>query len=593
MCAELPRSAAEAVAIIVVRCCRRPRVRQYSVHVVWGADAGAGVDAVPAELEVGPDVAAVVPQISVVLCTYNRADRVGAAVRAILDQHGADLELIVVDDGSTDGTAATLAAIDDDRMTVVHRPNGGLSAARNSGLAAATAPWAVFIDDDDEAMPGWLAAFVALGADESVGIACCGALYVDADGNDLFAREPQRLGPPFGDAVASTVAGTFAVRTDLARQAGGYLDGLGTRHQTELFLRLLALAEPAGLRVACVPDLLIHIEAREATDRPGVNPRRLYDGTRWIMARHPTRFPPRSRVTGLFEGVLGINAARLGDWRAARRHLVQSVRATPRSREAWARLALAAVPPLGNRVWNRRGDWATHDPAELGVLRQPPPSAVVDVTDGTDDPDGTVTAPPRRELFLPWGYKENPPPPGAGPVADEGGGTVTVARTRAAGVAPAQRLAARLAPKRGWGPPVEIRDAADGPDHGGAPQVPGGRPPLVVCHDALHRVDDPVALLHQVSAVAGDGPVLLSTPDRAVSDPGRPLGPPSDPRSRREWTPEQLDLLLLSCGLEVERAWRVPSSTASWRGRLAARLPWVPVPGAVRDTLVVLVTVRS
>ncbi len=376
-----------------------PGRRHYSCHVAWRAETDARLELAPVETGGGPGLAAVVPQISVVLCTYNRADRVGDAVRAILDQHGADLELVVVDDGSTDGTPEALAAIDDDRMTVVRRTNGGLSAARNSGLAAATAPWVVFIDDDDAAQPGWAAAFVALGADPTVGIACCGAQYVDAHGNDLFSRAPTMLGAPFGDVAASTLAGTFAVRTDLARRAGGYLDGLGTRHQTELFLRLLALAGPAGLRVASVPDLLIHIEARVATDRPGVNPRRLYDGTRWIMARHPTQFPPGSRVTGLFEGVVGTNAARLGDWRAARRHLRRAVRATPRSREVWGRLGLASVPLVGNRVWNRLGAWATHDAAELGVLRQPPGGLGAGADVG------------RRELFLPWRYQENPPLP--------------------------------------------------------------------------------------------------------------------------------------------------------------------------------------
>ena len=483
----------------------------------------------------GPGLAAVVPQISVVLCTYNRADRVGDAVRAILDQHGADLELVVVDDGSTDGTPEALAAIDDDRMTVVRRTNGGLSAARNSGLAAATAPWVVFIDDDDAAQPGWAAAFVALGADPTVGIACCGAQYVDAHGNDLFSRAPTMLGAPFGDVAASTLAGTFAVRTDLARRAGGYLDGLGTRHQTELFLRLLALAGPAGLRVASVPDLLIHIEARVATDRPGVNPRRLYDGTRWIMARHPTQFPPGSRVTGLFEGVVGTNAARLGDWRAARRHLRRAVRATPRSREVWGRLGLASVPLVGNRVWNRLGAWATHDAAELGVLRQPPCGLGAGADVG------------RRELFLPWRYQENPPLPVNGHATVPGGAATTAARRRA------RRLAAR--PR--WGPVVEVGAADDARVNGGSPRRAGdGAPAAAVCVDDLHRVDDPVALLHRLAAVAGDGHVLLATPDRAVADPGRPLGPPTDLRHRREWTEDQLELLLLSCGLDVVRTWR-------------------------------------
>ena len=152
---------------------------------------------------------------------------------------------------------------------------------------------------------------------------------------EMHVDEPAhqfRQGPPLGDVVAATLAGTFAVRTDLARLAGGYLDGLGTRHQTELFVRLITLANEAGLQVSHVPDLLVRIEARRATERPGVNPRRLYDGTRWIIARHPAAYSGRARHVGLFEGVAGTNAARLGDWRAARRRLRRAVAATPLSR---------------------------------------------------------------------------------------------------------------------------------------------------------------------------------------------------------------------------------------------------------------------
>ena len=543
----------------------------------------------------------VVPQISVVLCTYNRADRVGAAVRAILDQHGADLELVVVDDGSTDDTPAALAAIDDPRMRVVRRPNGGLSAARNTGLAAATAPWVVFIDDDDTAQPGWLAAFVAQGADDTVGIACCGAQFVDVDGNDLFTRPPVPLGPPFGDLVASTLAGTFAVRTDLARRAGGYLDGLGTRHQTELFIRLLALAEPEGLRVSTVPELLIHIEARLATDRPGVNPRRLYDGTRWIMARHPRSFAGQPQLIGLFEGVVGTNAARLGDWRAARRRLRRAVRATPRSREAWGRLALASVPPLADRVWNRHGDWATHDSTEVGVLRQLPPRLAADEPATADEPapaDLAAAPPARRELFLAWRYEENPPLPHTGDDVAARGGTGAGAGRAPAGPHPVRRLAERVARRRGWGPVVEVFGDAEAhdepPDGQRFPSRSGDAPPLVLCHDALHRVDDPVALLHRLTIVSGGGPVMLSTPDQAASDPERPLGPPSDPHHRREWTLDQLELLLLSCGLDVERTWRVAASApASWAQRVANRAPGLPIPGVTRDTLVVLAAHRA
>ena len=102
-----------------------------------------------------------------------------------------------------------------------------------------------------------------------------------------------------------------------------------------------------------------------------------------------------------------------------------------------------------------------------------------------------------------------------------------------------------------------------------------------MCVDDLHRVDDPVALLHRLVAAAGDGHVLLATPDRAVADPDRPLGPPTDPRHRREWTEDQLELLLLSCGLDVVRTWRPRpwrrGSTVVVLARPRAVAPWASV----------------
>ena len=566
------------------------------------AETGARPDVAPVEQGGDGGIRSVVPQISVVLCTYNRAERVAAAVRAILDQHGADLELVVVDDGSTDGTPAALAAIDDARMRVVRRANGGLSAARNSGLAAVTAPWVVFIDDDDTAQPGWLAAFVAQGADDTVGIACCGAQFVDVDGNDLFTRPPVRLGPPFGDLVASTLAGTFAVRTDLARRAGGYLDGLGTRHQTELFIRLLALAGPAGLRVSTVPELLIHIEGRLATDRPGVNPRRLYDGTRWIIARHPRSFAGQPQLVGLFEGVVGTNAARLGDWRAARRHLRRAVRATPGSREAWGRLALASVPPLADRVWNRHGDWATHDPTEVGVLRQLPPRLGADGPATADElarADLAEAPPARRELFLAWRYEENPPLPHTGD--DVAAGPATDGGTRAG------RRWARTQ-SGDWPSGWPAGEGGGRWSRWSATLTPPPRPPT---GDALgHRPGTPRRWCCATRPSTGS-----TTPWRCCTDSPscrtagrsccpRPTGPPptrsgrSGPRPTPATAASGRSTSSSSSCCRAGWMWSTrggwpASAPASWAERLAARAPWLPIPGVRRDTLVVLAAHRS
>ena len=97
--------------------------------------------------------------ISVVIPTYERADLLPRAVRSVIAQTWQDWECIVVDDGSTDGTAAVLEALvaEDARVSYVRRGNGGQGAARNTGIARATGDLIAFLDSDDEWLPEKLA----------------------------------------------------------------------------------------------------------------------------------------------------------------------------------------------------------------------------------------------------------------------------------------------------------------------------------------------------------------------------------------------------------------------------------------------------
>lgn len=96
------------------------------------------------------------PPITAIVPCYNAADTLKRAVDSILCSAPENLQLILVDDGSTDGTAALCdrLAERDPRVTALHRPNGGASAARNAGLDAATGQWVLFVDADDTLLPG-------------------------------------------------------------------------------------------------------------------------------------------------------------------------------------------------------------------------------------------------------------------------------------------------------------------------------------------------------------------------------------------------------------------------------------------------------
>jgi glycosyltransferase involved in cell wall biosynthesis len=91
--------------------------------------------------------------VSVVIPAYNSASTVGDSVQSALQQSVDDIEIIVVDDGSTDDTAGVVQQIPDNRVRLESRPNGGAAAARNTGIEAARGGYVALLDADDLWLP--------------------------------------------------------------------------------------------------------------------------------------------------------------------------------------------------------------------------------------------------------------------------------------------------------------------------------------------------------------------------------------------------------------------------------------------------------
>ncbi len=133
------------------------------------------------------------PQVSVIIPTYNRARAADRAVRSVLHQSYQDLEIIVVDDGSTDDTQKVIEELDDQRLRYIrHERNRGGSAARNTGIEAAHGHYIAFLDSDDEWLPQKLerqAQFLQ-SSEPSVGAVCAGFVVVDERGHTGGVRIP-------------------------------------------------------------------------------------------------------------------------------------------------------------------------------------------------------------------------------------------------------------------------------------------------------------------------------------------------------------------------------------------------------------------
>jgi glycosyltransferase involved in cell wall biosynthesis len=291
------------------------------------------------------------PFLSVVICTCNRAGNLPAVVGTVLDQTFADFELIVVDDGSTDDTRATVERIDDPRVRYVHRDNGGLSAARNTGVAAARGHGVAFLDDDDAALPGWLDGFASALRDPRCAFVSGGAVFSE------YGREhvtlPSSMGPVFDGHHGLVRAGTFAVRRDAYHEAGGFAEDIRCNHQTEFALRLLPLCTVRGWTVATVHRPVVRLVFADAAARQRNDPERLLSCTSAIIERHGTRLRRDPVAFARFSSICGVNAARLGRFRDARRWFAGAWRADPRQVRNALRFLLALAPPVARRAWRQ------------------------------------------------------------------------------------------------------------------------------------------------------------------------------------------------------------------------------------------------
>ena len=137
-------------------------------------------------------LARVKPVISIIIPTFNRARYVAQAVESVFAQTFTDLEVIVIDDGSTDGTRKRLASFSDSpRFQYVYQANAGRSAARNRGIAKARGEFLLFLDSDDWLLPNALADLLQLAASHPSARMIGGQTqFVDKQGRQFASLSP-------------------------------------------------------------------------------------------------------------------------------------------------------------------------------------------------------------------------------------------------------------------------------------------------------------------------------------------------------------------------------------------------------------------
>lgn len=187
--------------------------------------------------------------VSVIIPLYNKANYIKTTIESVLAQTYKDLEVIVVDDGSTDSSTEIVENIADDRIRLIRQSNAGVSAARNAGLKEAEGEWIAFLDADDEWLPAKL-------ADQTQAIKAHQDLVWSASGfvmvrDNKIITEPERFDPEWFesdqvlyDALLAFAngkhlwTGTVMAKRQSLLEIGGFDTSLITGEDIDLCFRL-------------------------------------------------------------------------------------------------------------------------------------------------------------------------------------------------------------------------------------------------------------------------------------------------------------------------------------------------------------------
>ena len=516
------------------------------------------------------------PSITVCVSTFDRPEIVGQAIDSVLDQDDPSLSVVVVNQGDPATTSTLLDLYGSQSVSVIDAQPHGLSMSRNVAIQNTTSTWIAFLDEDDVLLPGWSKIF-RRHMNAGVGLISCSAELRSGSGETpriVRANTPVAL---VESVDGLHMAGCFLVRRELIEAAGGYLPGLNTAHQGELWCRVCSESGARGMKVVADDEVGTAITREAPHRRRLANPRTEYEGSRWILARHQTHLRRDHRRLADIQSIIAVSAAKLGNYPEARRWSFEALKANPSVPKRWLRVFGSAVPPIARKVWGDASAFEYRDESQTIELVA---SLAADLPEKRDD-----------LLFLPWKYATNLPSssdrdgtPFWGEAVNDVRFQVPVYRWVASllrtgrvsepvldiGCGSGEKLMSHIAPIAkdylGIDQPSGIAAAtAKFPDgHWEAVDlsaeisedpVAGQGARLVICADVIEHVDDPHRLLAFLRSMIGPtGHAVISTPDRGRLEKATALGPPPNRRHIREWNAEEFKLLLSSHGLEVVQA---------------------------------------
>jgi glycosyltransferase involved in cell wall biosynthesis len=208
------------------------------------------------------------PLVSVIIPTYNHAQFVTQAVDSVLAQTYPNVEVVVVDDGSTDQTRDLLSRYEG-QINYIYQENKGLSAARNTGILAAHGDYLLFLDADDLVPPNKLELQVPyLESRSDFGLVYSGWQYINEDGTQVLGEaRPKKQGQLLKDLLRGTffcIPGAALIRRECFERVGLFDEALRAEEDTDMWVRLARAGYAFGYVDQCLFQYRIRQDSMSA-----------------------------------------------------------------------------------------------------------------------------------------------------------------------------------------------------------------------------------------------------------------------------------------------------------------------------------------
>ncbi len=266
------------------------------------------------------------PTVSIIIPTYNRRQLIARSIESVLNQTYRDFELIVVDDGSTDGTSEVVAGFNDQRIRYIrHEKNRGEAAARNTGIKAARCDYIAYQDSDDEWLPEKLARQMELleEASPQVGVVYTGFWKAENQRRTYipFSWVNQKNGNIHkellkGNFIGSPVA---LIKKECFDKVGLFDERLRNLVDWEMWLRI---SKQYHFRCVDEPLAIAHYDSDNVSD----NPASLIDALKLVLEKNRDEFEKEKKFLARHWINIGNLLVAKGETKRGRQYIVDALR---------------------------------------------------------------------------------------------------------------------------------------------------------------------------------------------------------------------------------------------------------------------------